>query len=103
MALQDAGIFFTHKVAKKDNKDKASGMLPFNRFLARDLYVKRRKEEKKVYSVHMDLATNNITKYKKIGNLEMITKTYKLVRVGGKVNGMAPPIWLLLRSLHNVK
>jgi len=36
-------------------------------------------------------------------NLEMIKITYKVLSVGGKVNGMAPPMWLLLRSLCNAK
>jgi hypothetical protein len=54
----------------------------------------------KVYSVHMDLATDIL---RNITNLEMIKITYKVLSVGGKVNGMAPPMWLLLRSLCNAK
>lgn len=50
----------------------------------------------------MDLATDVLLNTRKIVNLEMIKKiTYKLLRVGGKVNGISPPMWLLLRSLCN--
>lgn len=50
--------FCTHKLDNWDNKDKASGMLPFKRFLARDLHVKRRGRKEKAYSTHMNLATD---------------------------------------------
>jgi len=46
----------------------------------------------------------HITKYnKKTMDLEMIMTAYRVLSVGGKVNGMAPPMWLLLRSLCNAK
>jgi hypothetical protein len=32
-------------------------------------------------------------------NLESMKITYMVLKVGGKVNGMKPPMWLLLRSL----
>lgn len=44
--------FCTHKLDNWDNKDKASGMLPFKRFLARDLHVKSRGRKEKAYSTH---------------------------------------------------
>ena len=55
----------------------------------------------------MDIDTNYLvnSKYNKtsqeIGDELMIKKAYKFLIVGGKVNGMVPPIWLLLRSLPN--
>lgn len=80
-------------------------MLPFNRFFERDLHIKYQKTWLSIL-LHIGPATGvslNSKYNKKNMNLEIIKKTYKLLRVGGKVNGMAPPIWLSLRSLCNCK
>lgn len=70
--------------------------------LRRETYAFKKEKKKKGLLVNMDLATDVLLNTRKIVNLEMIKKiTYKLLRVGGKVNGISPPMWLLLRSLCN--
>ena len=32
-----------------------------------------------------------------------VRQTYKFLTVGGKADGILPPIWLLLKSLHHIK
>jgi len=51
----------------------------------------------------MDINTNDLAIASTIKQVTIwwLKKTYKFLKVGDKVDGMAPPIWLLLRSLPN--
>lgn len=92
-----AHILWTHKFVNWVNKDKESGMLPFNRFPERDLNIKKKQTMVEYTSTYASISKQFT--YNKIMNLEMVMITYKLLRVGGKVNGIGPSMWLLPRSL----
>lgn len=76
-------------------------MLPFNRFPMRDLIIQSKHKLVK-YSGRYASINRSFSKYCcKIMNFKIIMITYKLRRVGGRVNGIGPSMWLLLRSLWN--
>jgi len=76
-------------------------MLPFNRFPERDLNIQPKHKVVK-YSGRYAFINRSFSKHCcKIMNFKIIMITYKLRRVGGKVNGIGPSMWLLLRSLRN--
>lgn len=54
-----ADIFWTYKFDNWVNKDKASGMLPFNRFAERDLNIKKNNNRLNILE-HMYLATDHL-------------------------------------------